>query len=99
MDKLPEIEIWGETYEIDVSKVTIEEWQKLMVLMASGDREAASNQVVKVVMMALPDKAKKLGVMALAVLIPRVLQEIAHSVTPMDLETELDEILRMRRND
>ena len=32
MDRLPEIEIWGETYEIDVSKVTIEEWTKLMTV-------------------------------------------------------------------
>lgn len=99
MDRLPEIEIWGETYEIDVSKVTIEEWTKLMTLMASSNREAASLQVINVAMSALPERAKKLGVAALAVLIPRVLQHIAQSVAPMDVETELDEILGRSRND
>lgn len=98
MDKLPEIEIWGRSYTIDVSKVTIEEWYKLMELMAQN-REAASNQVVKVVMMALPPEARKLGVMSLAVLIPRVLQEVAKAIQPMNVETELDEILGGNRND
>jgi hypothetical protein len=96
MDKQPEIEIWGKVYLVDVSKITIEEWYKLVSLLGSGNSNAAAEQMLKIVMTALPAEARKLSITALTILIPRVMEYVAAAIMPSNIESEVEEILRMK---
>jgi hypothetical protein len=96
MDKQPEIEIWGKVYLVDVSRITIEEWYKLVSLLSSGNSNAAAEQMLKIVMVALPAEARKLSITALTILIPRVMEYVAAAIMPANIESEVEEILRMK---
>lgn len=93
-DQKKYIEIGDKTIEVDPTKVTIGEWYELTALIEADNKLAAGPLLMKMVMTVLGSQANKLSIAYLPLLIPRVIEIVAKTITPGSVETEVEDILK-----
>lgn len=85
----------GDTeYEIDVSQITMQEWLEVISVMNQGNHNLAMEKMMRVVIKVLGEKGKSISVVYIPILFPRVIEAITRSLSPGDMESEFDEIVR-----